>query len=126
MTERDTMPSDTQRIFKCLSDWAAGARKGEIDDCYVFGSLTYQDGATFSHHDYDSDIDLVVKFRSDELDPFARSEVLRAFRADKLKLEQELTKVMGVDDVSVPLVSALVVTPFELASDIHKTSSACC
>lgn len=118
------MSSDVQKILKCLSDWAANARKGEVDDCYVLGSLTYQDGGMFNRQAYDSDVDLVVKLRSD-LDALARSEVLKAFRADKLKLEEQLTKVLGVDDVSKPIVSALVVTPFELASDIHKKSPAC-
>jgi hypothetical protein len=96
--------------------------EAEIDECYLFGSAIYQSGAQFDYHKYDSDLDVIVKLRSDSLDAFSRREVWKSLRNHKFKLEQALLPIMKVEKLSKPLVSAIPVTPFELGSDIHKTT----
>jgi hypothetical protein len=89
------MPTVSE-VIQGLSTWTASLGEAEIDECYLFGSAIYQDGAQFDHHEYGSDLDIVVKLRSDSLDALARRDVWKSLLFHKLRLENELLPILKV------------------------------
>lgn len=86
---------------------------------YCFGSLIYQDGLQFNAG---SDVDLVVAMP--ELpDAVERADWIERLLEHKIKLEDDLGKLLRRPDRAALICSVVAVTPLEIAADIHKSGS---
>ena len=114
--------SNAKDVINCTKDWAKDQNSPGISEYYLFGSAIYKEGVQFDYKKYDSDLDIVVLLRND-LTTLERRDEIVAFRDCKYQLELRLLPVLKVQRIDKPIVSAIPVSSFELACDIHKTIS---
>jgi predicted nucleotidyltransferase len=105
-------------IKLCVS-WATTVQAAMPCDVYLFGSAIYQGGDQFDART--SDLDLVVVF-TDEPDAVERVKRLEKLKAFKAQLELDLIPVLNRTECAEPGVSVVVLTQYELRSNVHKSA----
>ncbi|WP_428333779.1 hypothetical protein [Novosphingobium sp.] len=108
------------KVKALLHDWGRDANKDlGPESIYCFGSLIYQDGAQFSEV---SDVDLLVII-PEIPDAIERADWLERLLDYKIRLEDNLGKLLRRPDRSALICSVVAITQLELAADIHKGGS---
>ncbi len=107
-----------ETVLEDLRRWYATELADTFPDCWVFGSIIYQDGAQFEPQM--SDIDLVILL-PDGCTPTDRIVLFDQLRASVQKLENTLLQSLARTDASSYITSVIPVTQHEIILDVHKS-----
>lgn len=107
------------KTIKLLEEWAVQLPKHMFDEVYVFGSLITSNGEGFDVQSYQSDVDILITFKS-HLNSIERLNAMKEFRQFKLDLEVKLVQHLELQEANRVIVSVLWVTNFEIQGNIHK------
>lgn len=120
----DELYPEAEKAIKLCTKWAEEVRRTSklLQNCrfYLFGSSIYESGEQF--HPLQSDLDIVCLLASDS-SAIDRFELLKDLGVYKRQLELQMIPVFHRVSCDEPGVSIVVVTPFEVASNIHKSGA---
>jgi len=120
----DELYPEAEKAIRLCVKWAEDVRSTSklLRDCkfYLFGSSIYESGEQF--HPLQSDLDIVCLLAS-ELSAIGRFELLKELGAFKRKLELQMIPEFHRVSCDEPGVSIVVVTPFEVAANVHKSGA---
>lgn len=103
-----------ERVKEFTSKWLL---ETTFEDAFIFGSLIHKGGLQFDPAI--SDVDLVCRF-GDPDDYHTRWEAISGAIDPSSHLNLSLLRLFGRQDASVPIVSIVPVTRYELGNGIHK------
>ncbi len=120
----DDLYPDAKTAVDLCTEWADKViqTSSVFEKCrfYLFGSSIYECGEQFSS--LLSDLDIICLL-SDDMSAESRTTLLMDLRAHKLALELDMIPRLQRETCSEPGVSIVVVTPFEVAANIHKSGA---
>lgn len=111
-----------EKVIACCRIWAERVREvSGAEAIYIFGSIINRGGKQFIPQR--SDVDLIVVIPEHLRCAPSRAAWLIKLQTLKRELEVALIALIGRDDATLPIVSLLPITKFELRCDIHKSRS---
>lgn len=116
----DDWTKEAARAITICRAWATRLQAELPCSAYLFGSAIYQGGEQFDAET--SDLDLVIVL-PDALSPTKRANLLKQLKTHKLALELLIIRPLHRSDCVEPGVSIVVITPLELAANVHKSGA---
>jgi hypothetical protein len=114
---------DASKVIQLASQWVSSLEgKQPLRKCrfFLFGSAIYEQGEQFNR--LLSDLDMVCLLPNG-LEASERFELMQSLQECKHQLEMDLIPGLGRDNCSEPSASIVVVTEFEVLSNIHKSGA---